>query len=78
MVLWKLLWEPAPIPIDIYLIEPILEMCVLPHLLIWTKWIFKMCHSESSDTGQRRGQREEENRNNREIKSNLQHKEEKK
>ncbi len=37
-----------------------------------------MCHSESSDTGQRRGQREEENRNNREIKSNLQHKEEKK
>jgi hypothetical protein len=42
------------------------------------EWIFKMCHNESSDTRQRRGQREEENRNNREIKSNLQHKEEKK
>jgi hypothetical protein len=39
------------------------------------EWIFKMCHSESSDTRQRRGQREEENRNNREIKSKLQHKE---
>jgi hypothetical protein len=39
------------------------------------EWIFKMCHNESSDTRQRRGQREEENRNNNEIKSNLQHKE---